>query len=674
MRYRFALLGLLNACGAAVPVVPTAPPTEPPKAAAPVVPEPLLVRCRERLQTAETELARLLALAGQRPVAAAGVLRAFNDLSVALDNADAESGLMRAVHPDAKVRDAASECERLVATRRTQLSLDRSFYDAFAALDPAPLPPDEQRLIHKTLEDFHRAGVDKDDATRARLKLINDELVEVGQKFDKAIAADTRSIEVQPAALKGLPSDWLDAHKPGADGKVRVTTNYPDYIPVMSYAEDDAVRKQLYVAYRQRGWPENQQNLAKMLDLRAEQAKLLGFANWAAYITANKMIRSEKNVADFIARITAASDKRMRAEYAILLAELRKSDPTRDRVEDWQQAWALGQVKKEKFAFDAQALRPYLHYDKVKNGLLALTSRLFDVSYRPNPTAPRWHPDVEAFDVYAGGKQFGTIFLDMHPRDDKYKHAAQFSLQSGIAGVQLPVGVLVCNFANPRTSNGLMEHKDVETFFHEFGHLIHHVFGGQQKWARFSGVATEWDFVEAPSQIFEEWSKDFATLSTFASNEKGEIIPQALVEKLRASDDFGKALWVRHQMFYAALSLNMHNREPAGLDQDKLVEEVQNQYSAWRFVPGTHMQASFGHLNGYSAMYYTYMWSMVIAKDMFSAFQKAGVLDPATALRYRRTILEPGGSKDAAELVQDFLGRPYGFQSYDDWLNQKKRK
>jgi thimet oligopeptidase len=217
-----------------------------------------------------------------------------------------------------------------------------------------------------------------------------------------------------------------------------------------------------------------------------------------------------------------------------------------------------------------------------------------------------------------------------------------------------------------------MEHKEVETFFHEFGHLIHHVFGGQQKWARFSGVTTEWDFVEAPSQIFEEWSKDYETLKAFATNEKGEVIPKALVDKLRASDDFGKALWVRHQMFYAALSLNMHNHDPATIDQDKMVEEIQNKYSAWRFVPGTHMQASFGHLNGYSAMYYTYMWSMVIAKDMFSAFQKAGVLDPATALRYRKTILEPGGSKDAADLVKDFLGRPYGFKSYEDWLNQKK--
>jgi thimet oligopeptidase len=250
------------------------------------------------------------------------------------------------------------------------------------------------------------------------------------------------------------------------------------------------------------------------------------------------------------------------------------------------------------------------------------------------------------YDVFEGDKQFGTIYLDMHPRDNKFKHAAQFTLQNGLLGKQLPIGVLVCNFPSPKTGNGLMEHKDVETFFHEFGHLLHHVIGGQQKWQRFSGVATEWDFVEAPSQIFEEWSKDY------------EVLKQAL--------------WVRHQMFYAALSLHLHDRAPGAVDQDKTVADMQARYSPFPYVPGTHMQASFGHLNGYSAMYYTYMWSMVIAKDMFSKFKKHGILDPATALAYRKAVLEPGGSKDAADLVADFLGRPYDFTSYEDWLNQKK--
>lgn len=688
----FSVLACLSAaCGSAPQQVVAA--TPPPVIPAPAVaaPDPLLQRCRDRLATARKDRDIVVDLGKKAPVDLNAVLATYNDLSIQVDNADSESSLMRSVHPEAKVRDAASECEKLVAALKTELSLDRPLYEVFAALKVDGQPADVKRLVLKTLDDFHRAGVDKDEATRARIKVLNDQLVEVSQAFDKSIASDVRSVELDPTQLKGLPQDWIDAHKPCpaqaaasagkallqgsgqcTEGKVKVTTNYPDYIPFMNYAVDDGARKALYSASRSRSWPENGQNLDKLLQLRHELATLLGFKDWAAYITANKMIRTEKNVDAFVERISKAADARMLREREVLIAEVKKTDKTAKTLEDWQQQYVLNLVKKQKYQFDAQALRPYLHYDKVKNGLLALTSKLFNVSYRPNASAKTWSPEVEVYDVYEGDKQFGTIYLDMHPRDNKFKHAAQFTLQNGLLGKQLPIGVLVCNFPSPKTGNGLMEHKDVETFFHEFGHLLHHVIGGQQKWQRFSGVATEWDFVEAPSQIFEEWSKDYEVLKQFATNDKGEAIPKALVDKLRGSDDFGKALWVRHQMFYAALSLNLHNRAPGTVDQDKTVADMQTRYSPFPYVPGTHMQASFGHLNGYSAMYYTYMWSMVIAKDMFSKFKKHGILDPATALAYRKAVLEPGGSKDAADLVADFLGRPYDFTSYEDWLNQKK--
>ena len=673
-----AILLSIAACGGPAEQLSRTPPpvakVEPPAPPPPPV-DPLLARCTERIASARAQRDAIVKLEPAARTTAA-VLDAYNTLALHLGNAEAESSLMRAVHPDEKVRDAASKCEQQVAALSTELSLDRQLFDVFAAVDIKPEGPDVQRLVTKTLEDFKRAGVDKDEATRGRIKAINEALVDVGQKFDKAITSDVRSIAVDPAQLKGLPQDWIDAHKPDAAGKVTVTTNYPDYIPFMTYAEDDTARKQLYVVYRQRAWPQNGESLAKILTLRHELATTLGFANWAGYITANKMIKSEKNVADFIERITKAADKRMKAEYQVLLAELKKTDKAATKVGDWQNAYLLNVVKRQKYDFDAQAIRPYLHYDKVKTGLIDLTSNLFRITYKPNKTLKTWHPSVEVYDVFEGEKQYGTIYLDMHPRDNKYKHAAQFTLFNGIAGKQLPVGVLVCNFPDPNNGNGLMEHKDVETFFHEFGHLIHHVFGGHQKWARFSGVATEWDFVEAPSQIFEEWAIDYATLKRFATKADGEVVPEAMVKKLKASDDFGKALWVRHQMFYAGLSVNLHNRDPGSagtgaLDQDKMVSDMMATYSPYAFVPDTHMQASFGHLNGYSAIYYTYMWSMVIAKDMFSAFLKGGILNPDVALKYRKTVLEPGGSKDAADLVADFLGRPYNFKSFEDWLNQK---
>ncbi len=631
----------------------------------------LAKRCADALTAAKGHREAMVALPARgTPAHRDQVLALFNRMQTALSNAEAESSLWRSVHPDGAMRKAAEQCEQQVAALNTQLALDRQLYDVFASVKTEGTDPLTARLITKTQRDFKRAGVDKDEKTRARIKALNEQIVKVGQAFSKTIIQDKRFVTVAPSALAGLPADWVAAHKPGKDGKVRVTTDYPDYIPFMTYSNDDAAREQLYRVYRQRGTPANTTNLQKLLELRHELAGLLGYPSWAAFVTEDKMIGSADNAHKFIERIRKIAEPRMQRERKLLLAELQRTSPKAKTISDWQQAWLLGRLKKRQFDFDAQKLRPYLHYNKVKQGLLDLTADLFGLTYKPNTTAKTWHQDVAVYDVFEGETLLGTIYLDMHPRDNKYKHAAQFTLLNGLAGVQKPAGVLVCNFPNPRTGNGLMEHKQVQTFFHEFGHLMHHVLGGQQKWMRFSGVATEWDFVEAPSQIFEEWATDYATLARFATNAKGETIPKPLVEKMRKAKEFGKALWVRHQMFYASVSLGFHSRDPKGLDHDKLVAEMMGKFSPYPFVEGTHMQNSFGHLNGYSAIYYTYMWSLVIAKDLFSRFEKAGILDKATAMAYRNAVLKPGGSQDAAKLVETFLGRPYDFKAFEAWLNR----
>jgi thimet oligopeptidase len=227
--------------------------------------------------------------------------------------------------------------------------------------------------------------------------------------------------------------------------------------------------------------------------------------------------------------------------------------------------------------------------------------------------------------------------------------------------VQLPEAVLVCNF--PR---GLMEHDQVVTLFHEFGHLLHHVLGGDQEWVRFSGVATEWDFVEAPSQMLEEWAWDHAVLATFATDESGTPVPAELVERMRTAEEFGKGYYARTQMFYAALSYQVHRDVPE--DITALARELQRRYDLFEPLPNSHFHASFGHLGGYTSAYYTYMWSLVIAKDLFSAFDPGNLFDPTVAGRYRDRVLAAGGSRDAGDLVADFLGRPYGFEAFERWL------
>jgi thimet oligopeptidase len=407
-------------------------------------------------------------------------------------------------------------------------------------------------------------------------------------------------------------------------------------------------------------WPENDAVLLRLLTLRAEHARLLGYANWADYDAEVKMIGDGRAIGGFIDKIADAAADAAQRDKAVLLERLRQDVPDATDIDAADLSYYSELVRKEQFAVDAQLTRTFFAFEKVRQGLLDVTGRLFGLSWQ-RVEVPIWHDDVASYDVLRDGVRIGRIHLDLHPREGKYKHAAQFDLASGVRGRQLPEGVLVCNFGT-----GLMEHSEVVTLFHEFGHLIHHVLGGDREWVRFSGVATEWDFVEAPSQMLEEWAWDAAVLATFATNEAGEVIPADLVDRMRTADDFGKGFHARTQMFYAALSLRIHEKVPADLSE--IVRETQAQYSMFPYIDDTHFHCAFGHLDGYSSGYYTYMWSLVIAKDMFSAFDRADLFAPDVASRYRDRVLARGGSGDAADLVADFLGRPYTFDAYAAWL------
>ena len=266
----------------------------------------------------------------------------------------------------------------------------------------------------------------------------------------------------------------------------------------------------------------------------------------------------------------------------------------------------------------------------------------------------------------------------MHPREGKYKHAAHFGIQTGVANKQLPISALICNFpgadqsvnkAGQANDLGLMEHSQVETFLHEFGHLLHSLIGGHQPWSGLSGIATERDFVEAPSQLLEQWVWDYDSLQRFAINANGKAIPKSLVDKMVAARDFGVGTHIRNQMFYAALSLNYYSIAPESLDLKQILIQLQNQYSPFDYMEDTHFFANFGHLFGYSARYYTYMWSEVIAADLFSEFEQQGLMNKTLAKRYRDQVLAPGGSQDAAKLVENFLGRPFNYQAFNEQLN-----
>ncbi len=627
----------------------------------------------EHLAWAKAYRSRIVEAAGPRTIE--NTLVPYNQLLMHLDAASSESGLFARVHPDEQIRAAAEESEQAVAKYATELNLDRQLYEAFRDLDVSRADAGTRFVVEKRLRDFRRAGVDKSEQVRNRVAALNEEIVKLGQEFARNTRNDEREIVLDsPSDLEGLPRDWIDKHRPGADGKIRVSTRTPDYIPFATYAHNADARRKLYVEFRDRGYPKNIEVLQDLLRKRYELAQTLGYANWAEYITEDKMIASADNADSFIERISEVSRPAVERDYNMLLDRKRKDAPNATEVEDWEKSYYEELVKTEQYSFDSQSLRPYFNFSEVQRGLFELTGKLFGVSYRQVEGLKLWHPDVSAWDIYDGSTCIGRFYLDLFPRENKYGHAAQFDYRTGVGGVRLPQAVLVCNFPNPRESAdgiALMEHGEVVTFFHEFGHLLHALFAGRQPWIGNSGISTEWDFVEAPSQILEEWCYNLDALRVFASHyQTSEPIPAELVSKLRKARDFGKGLYAAHQMFYASVSLNYYNCDPDGLDTTELLIELQEKYSPFDYVDGTHFQCSFGHLDGYSAIYYTYMWSLVIAKDLLSKFEQDGMLNAKTARRYRETILDPGGSKKAAELVKDFLGRPYSFEAFEIWLNR----
>jgi thimet oligopeptidase len=627
-------------------------------------------RTADRVAAARRSWDRLLAVRGRRTVA--NTLVPYDEILGQTDVAGRQAGLIREVHPELAVRQAAEQASQQVSAFLTELTLSRPIYDALRAIDLRTADRETRFYLEKTLRAFRLAGVDRDDSTRAQVRELRDRMVVLSQTFERNIRDDADTVTATPGELDGLPQDFVARHAPGPDGMVRLSINYPDAFPVFNYAKSDALRHRLTIAFDNRAWPENLPVLDTLLRTRHTLATLLGFADWADYATADKMIGSGHNASEFIDRVVQASGPAAAREYDMLLQRKARDVPGATAVTRWERRYWSQVVQREQYNFDAQQARRYFAYDRVEQGMLDVAARIFAVQFRRVEGVTVWHPSVKAFEMLENGRVVGRFYFDMHPRPGKFSHAATFAVRTGTVG-RLPEAALVCNLPGGVAGDpGLMEPEDVRTVFHEFGHLIHHLFASHHRWVGISGIATEWDFVEAPSQMLEEWMRDPATLASFAKDyQTGEPIPADLVLRMNRATDFAKALGVRRQMVFARVSLGLHDRPPATIVPDSVVLETQAQYEPFPPMPETHVEAGFGHLTGYSAIYYTYMWSLVIAKDLFSTFDRSRLLAPGVARRYRELVLAPGGSKPAADLVQDYLGRPFNFDAWQRWLDEE---
>ena len=627
----------------------------------------LVARNRARLERA-AEIQRRLERA-QPPFNKDTVLEPLNELMLELANIGSESSLLSEVHPELGVREAAERLAQDAEKFGTNLAQSRPIYDALGAINARDLDPTALRALTLTRQDMKRSGVELDEATRERVRAIREELVLIEQEFARNYRNDVGAIELTDVSeLAGLPADYVQAHQPGPDGKIRVTTNYPDLIPFQAYAKSGRARRQLSFVNLNRCVPRNLELLKQMLAKRHQLAGLLGYKNWADYATEDKMTGSAKAAWEFVEKAYDATRAGSKAEMVDLIAARRADDTTANDLGSWDLSYYVEKVKRERFNYDSREMRPYFEYRAVRQAILDLNSELFNIEFRP-VQVELWHPSVETFEVIVDGEPRGRISLDMFPREGKYKHAACFTLRRGVGGKQEPHGVLVCNFPDPSVNKpALMNHSEVVTYFHEFGHLIHVIMEGRVPWVRLTRV-NEWDFIEAPSQFLEEWIYDYDVLRRFAKHiETGAAIPEALVKRMREARDFARAVLVQRQLWLASISLYLHDKDPKELDTTKVVFDLAEKYSPTKQDAGTHLEASFGHLEGYTALYYTYQLSLTVAKDLHTKFT-SGLMDMTQAKRYRDLILAPGGTKPARELARDFLGRDFNFEAYRKWLS-----
>lgn len=608
--------------------------------------------------------------------------RTFDNTMLELDNIYDEVGnvygsvyLMANVNPDDGIRNTASECNSQFAKFFNEVSLDENLYQAVKdyseSAEAKSLTGYKAKYVKETVEGFERNGFALSKEKRDELKIINDRISDLSLMFQRNIGEVDDYLIVDETQIEGLQEDYKNARRT-EDGEYKINLSYPSYRPFMKYSESDETRKELYSMYNNRAARSNLEILIKVLMSRKEMAQLLGFETYAEYRVGDRMAKLPQNVWEFENNLVDNLKEKAQIDYDELLAIKRSKlgDDSIDVIQPWEASYYSNLLLMEKYDLDQNLVKEYFPTDEVIDGLFQIAQHLFQVEFEEVKNPSVWYEDVRMFNVKKDGKVVSRFYTDLYPRPNKFSHAACFPMIAGKETpneYQMPVATLVCNFPAPTEDTpSLLTHNEVETFFHEFGHVLHSVLTTTALSSQ-SGTSVSRDFVEAPSQIFENWTWNYDALKLFAKNYKtGEVLPENLFEKMVAAKNVGSGLSNTQQVFYGMIDFTLHDKyEPtSATTTTEVVAELQNKITSYPYLDGTHMQAAFGHLMGYAAGYYGYLWSLVYAQDMFSVFEKNGIMDVETGLRYRDIILTNGGSRDELEMVVEFLGREPNQDAY----------
>ena len=588
----------------------------------------------------------------------------FNELESAIYDLSGRIAFMGDVHPDEKIRDFGNEADSKIQNLALEIFKDQDLYEKFKEIQTNNLD-EESKTFYRDLEiDFKDAGHGLSDEKKDRLTEIEKKLIDLSISFSENIAKDKTEVLFLEDELKGLSQNELKNLKKNNDSFV-ITMAYPDINAVMENCSVRTTREIVWKAFNNRAVKENSPILEEAVQLRNEKALLFGFKTWAEYRLQNRMAKSPKNVASMYESLIPKLQK---------AAEVEKIELAIDNIEisditPWDIRYFISKERSKVSSIENSELKKFFYIHDVKTEMFKVCEEVFDLHIKPESNETAWHEDVELWSLWEkNGQQLAYFYLDLYPREGKFTHAAVFDISSGGSSRQeLPICSMVANFPNPNTGDGLMTFDEVETLFHEFGHVLHNGIG-KSKYTRFVGANCEWDFVEAPSQIMEHWVWKVECMKRISTHiESGESLSEEICEKLNKSKNIGVSLLTLRQVSFGLADQHLHGEN----FKDSLleIEHAAQKVTTITYPKDINHLAAFGHLlGGYDAAYYGYLWAEIIGDDLFSRFENEGVLSNSVGVDYKNKILKPGGTVPAENMVQDFLGRKWNDEAF---LSQK---
>jgi Zn-dependent oligopeptidase len=618
----------------------------------------LSAACAELLRAARERFAALASLPLDQ-VTAATVLDTWDDIAISLEDIEGPIAILNNVHPDKSVRDAADEAIQHLAAFHVEVFQDSRLFERVRAV--APATGAEEQLRKDLIEVFEDTGASLPPDRRARAKAIAERLTAIYQEFSRNLRDNQTRLAFSDDELTGLPAPFVARLPRDETGRALMSFDAPDFTPFMANAEREEARRRYYIAYLNRGTSRNPTLLDEAMALRHELAGLHGQPSYADFVLRRRMAETPGAVWEFLADVRKGVDAAERHD----LEELRqlKASRTGDAADEtrlarWDVSYWSERLREQRYAVDQESLRRFFPPAATIDWLLEVSRQLFGIRFA-FADVPLWHPEVRYADVLdsESGRYLGGIYFDLHPRDGKFPHAAAWPVRGCCQRTgRTPISVMVANF-----DRAGLTHDEVETLFHEFGHILHGVLSSTH-YNQHAGTNVQRDFVEAPSQILEEWSRRLESLSLMGEVSPGTPVMDAeLVARLDASRRFGKGLLYARQWLYAAFDLTLTGPAPtACLD---LWEAMESQ-TLLGHVPDTAFPGTFAHIiGGYAAGYYGYMWAEVLALDMLSAFG-ANIMNPAAGHRFRREILSRGGEEPARTIAERFLGRTVNSEAF----------